>query len=120
MRALRQGFSLVPGDEVRVDTRPGEGSLTAFLVFGIPMGGFFGGLLAGPALLAGRGLPPGDWQGIVGGGIGLGLAALTILACYRGGVFDRWSLKVVEKVAPGSAGLVQATCPITHPPVANK
>lgn len=116
MRALRQGIALVPGDEVRVDTRPGEGSLTAFLVFGVPMGGFFGGLLAGPALLADRGLPAGDWQGVVGGGIGLGLAALAILICYRGGLFDRWSLKVVEKLAPGTAQPGRAACPTSPPP----
>ncbi len=111
IRALRQGFSLVPGDEVRIDTRPGEGSLTAFLVFGVPMAGFFGGLLAGPALLTSQGLPSGDWQGVVGGGIGLGLAALVILAGYRWGLFERWSLKVVEKLAGDSLPPASSACP---------
>ncbi|GAB4273397.1 MAG: hypothetical protein Kow0029_13050 [Candidatus Rifleibacteriota bacterium] len=48
--ALKGKFSPAVGDEVILDINPGEGSLAALLVFGLPLAFFFLGLFFAPSL----------------------------------------------------------------------
>lgn len=102
LSALRQGFDLAAGDRVTLDTNPGEVSLAAVIIFGLPLAGFFLGLWVTPTWLTSPGATPADWHHALGGGLGILGAALVVYLGSRAGWFTRLSLKVTGKLPPGS------------------
>ncbi len=95
IRALANNFSPREGDRVSLDTLPGERSFMAFLLFGIPLLGFFSGLYFSPALyswLAGG--PESDSSAFFGGLAGFAGGFLLLFALSRAGFLERYHLKV--------------------------
>ncbi len=115
--ALRQGFALAPGDRVTLDTRPGEVTLAALVMFGLPLVGLFLGLWAGPTLLAqpGSATPAADWHHAIGGVVGLVTAACLVYLGARAGWFTHLSLKVTGKL-PSTAIPSDSYCTNVHYP----
>ena len=95
VQALRGDFEPAIGTIVQLDTRPGEGSIAATLIFGFPMAGFFLGMFAGPSCAGFLGYSPAEWHAVAGGLIGIVLAFLLLYLVSLTGSFNRLCLKVV-------------------------
>ncbi|MGM0600511.1 MAG: SoxR reducing system RseC family protein [Candidatus Rifleibacteriota bacterium] len=93
---LKGEFSPRIGDEVILDINPGEGTLAAILVFGIPLASFFVGLLLTPFLCSTFGFELTDQARFISGfsALGLGFFLLAIIARTRSA--NKLSLKVIE------------------------
>lgn len=94
--ALKGEFSPSIGDEVILDINPGEGTLAAILVFGIPLGSFFAGLLLTPVICSSLGFEITDQARFICGfcALALGFLLLAIVAKTRS--VNKLSLKIVE------------------------
>ncbi len=85
-----------PGDEVILDTKPGEGSIAALLVFGLPMLFFFVGLFLGPQVSLYLGFSASDSTRLITGFIFMAIS-FAILAGVSKTKFARSiSLKVTK------------------------
>ena len=109
VQALRGDFSPAIGDNVQLDTRPGEGSLVATLIFGFPMAGFFVGMFLGIPAAQYFGFPAAEWQSFVGGIAGLMISFLILYVINLTGKLNRLSLKVVGEGPPPESTSV--SCP---------
>ncbi len=98
IKARVSGLQIAPGDEVIVDLNPGEGSVAAFLIFGMPMLGFFAGLFAAPQFCAFLGTEISDAWRIFSGFIGMSLAFALLALFSRSKHADRLSMRVITKV----------------------
>lgn len=84
------------GDEVIVDLNPGEGSLAALMVFGIPMAGFFGGLALTPWLCGIAGMDVTDGARFLWGMLTMALSFVLLALIARTGPVKKISLRVME------------------------
>ena len=91
-------IEIQPGDEVLVDLNPGEGSIAAFLIFGLPMVGFFIGLFAAPSLCAILGTEANDIWRIVSGFAGMVIAFILLAVFSRSQHAEKLSMKVIKKI----------------------
>lgn len=98
IKALAQGFDLTTGDEVIIDLNPGEGSIVALLLFGIPILAFFAGLAVTPYLCALLSLELNDLSRVVAGFSFMGLA-FAGLACFsRTRHAEKLTMRVQQKI----------------------
>jgi hypothetical protein len=100
VRALLNGHTVIPGELVILDTNPGEGSLAALVVFGLPLVGFFAGVFAGIPIAGWFGYPGAEWQSVVGGVCGGTAMMVGAKILYAAGFLHQLSLKIQEKPAP--------------------
>jgi len=84
------------GDEVIIDLNPGEGSLAALMVFGIPIAGFFGGLALTPWLCSVTGMEVTDGARFLWGMVTMGLSFVFLAGLARTGPVKKISLRVME------------------------
>lgn len=84
------------GDEVIIDLKPGEGSLAAFMVFGIPMAGFFAGLALTPWLCSITGMAVSDGSRLMWGMLSMALSFVLLALIARTESVKRISLRVTE------------------------
>jgi positive regulator of sigma E activity len=101
VRALAETVTPKVGDEVRLEVDPGYGSLAAFLVFGLPLVGFFVGVFLGGYIPGWLGWSPlGEGWALVCGLIGLFIPWFILAGLSSRGHFRKLSLKVTEIIAP--------------------
>ena len=95
IQAISPTVNPAVGDEVLLEAKPGEGSLAAFLVFGLPLIGFLLGVFVGGPLLTRMGGASGEGGALLCGLIGLFLPWVMVYALGHFGYFRGLSLKVV-------------------------
>jgi len=100
--ALKGDFSPKEGDEVILDINPGEGSIAAILVFGLPMLAFFAGLFAAPWLCNLLGINLTDLSRFISAIVFLCVGFMILALISRTRSAKKLSLKVVEIVEPGT------------------
>jgi positive regulator of sigma E activity len=100
--ALKGGFSPKEGDEVILDINPGEGSIAAILVFGLPMFSFFAGLFAAPWICDLLGTQLTDLSRFISAIVFLAIGFIILALISRTRSARKLSLKVVEIVEPGT------------------
>ena len=103
IKALAQNFQLHPGDEVLLDLNPGEGSIAALLVFGLPIAGFFAGMALAPWFCSIIGSDISDLWRAVSGFAGMLLAFAMLAAVSRTRQAEQLSLKVIQIISTGSS-----------------
>lgn len=89
---------LQPGDEVILDLNPGEGSIAAIMVFGLPMAGFFLGMFAAPAICDLGGFAISDTARLVCGFGGLATAFAGLALFSRSRFADKLAMRVMKKL----------------------
>jgi sigma-E factor negative regulatory protein RseC len=85
-----------PGDEVILDTKPGEGSIAALLVFGLPMLFFFLGLFWGPDISTILGFSGSDSTRLIFGFVFMALSFLILAGISKTTFAKSISLKVIK------------------------
>lgn len=103
IKALKGNFNLEVGDEVLVDLNPGEGSVAAILVFGVPIAGFFAGLLATPMFCEMTGFALSDTARVLMGFAGMGIAFAMLAIFARSRYADKLSMKIMKKIEKHTA-----------------
>ncbi|PKL39484.1 MAG: hypothetical protein CVV41_20825 [Candidatus Riflebacteria bacterium HGW-Riflebacteria-1] len=103
IRALTAEFKVDIGDEVLLDLNPGEGSVAALLIFGLPVAGFFAGMALTPWLCHLTGCIISDVWRLVYGFTGMALAFGVVAIAARTRQAERLSLKVVQVISCGSS-----------------
>lgn len=88
------------GDLVEVAAAPGTGSLAAVLLFGLPLIGFFAGLLLLPTWLRAWGFPQGEGWSLLSAFGTLGLSLFLVGCLTRLGLFRSLALKVMHRIPP--------------------
>jgi positive regulator of sigma E activity len=102
IKALKGEFSPEPGDEVILDINPGEGSIAAILVFGVPMFSFFAALLTAPQICSWLGWTQSDQNTFLIAFVGLFIGFVILAMISRTRRAEKLSLKVVEIVGKKS------------------
>jgi positive regulator of sigma E activity len=92
--ALKAGFEPEVGDEVILDTNPGEGSIAAILIFGVPMAAFFLGIYLSPPLLAYFNIIASEGSRLILGFLFMALAFLGLAAFSRTKIAKSLTLKI--------------------------
>lgn len=95
-------FAVKIGDEVLLDLYPGEGSIAALLIFGLPVGGFFAGMALTPWLCQLTGCSISDLWRLVYGFAGMAAAFVVVAIAARTRQAERLSLKVIQIISGGS------------------
>lgn len=98
IKALAEGFDLKAGDEVIIDLNPGEGSIVAILLFGIPILAFFAGLGVTPHLCSALSLELSDLARVVCGFTFMGLAFAGLAFFSRTRHAENFTMRVQQKV----------------------
>jgi len=96
IRALTEDFEVQIGDEVLLDLHPGEGTIAAMLIFGLPIAGFFIGLILTPWICQLTGQPVSDFWRLIAGFIGMALAFIAVAFFARTRQAEKLSLKIVR------------------------
>lgn len=96
IKALKGGFSPKVGDEVILDINPGEGSVAAVLVFGIPMAFFFAGLFLAPDLCTFLNLTLTDLSRFLSAFAGLAVGFVILALIARTKSAKKLTMKVTE------------------------
>jgi len=102
IQAMTEGFKVNPGDEVILDLHPGEGTIAALLIFGLPVVGFLSGMAGAPWLCQMIGNTISDFWRLISGFVGMALAFGLVAIIARTRPVRKLSLKVVE-ILPHSA-----------------
>jgi len=107
IKAKTDNFKVNIGDEVVLDLNPGEGTVAAILIFGLPIAGFVIGMSLTPWLCQLTGSEISDiWRLVAGfGGMTAAFALVAIAARTRQA--EKLSLKVVEVIKPASQTTLQ-------------
>ncbi|EKD84504.1 MAG: hypothetical protein ACD_39C00005G0001 [uncultured bacterium] len=100
IKVLTENFKVNIGDEVLLDLNPGEGSLAALLIFGLPIAGFFAGLALAPWFCQLLGSTISDLWLVVSGFGGMAIAFGLVAIVARTNQAEQLSLKIV-KIIPG-------------------
>jgi positive regulator of sigma E activity len=98
IKALNNGFSLSPGDEVMIDLNPGQGSIVAILIFGLPIAAFIAGLTLAPQLAIYSGFELTDLFRVVTGFLSMALIFVLLAWFSRTRHVDRLSMRVMKKI----------------------
>ncbi|MBU1108368.1 MAG: SoxR reducing system RseC family protein [Candidatus Riflebacteria bacterium] len=96
IKALVKDFEVNPGDDVLLDLNPGEGSIAALLIFGLPIAGFFAGLALTPWLCNSIGCGVSDLARVISGFTGMSVAFALLAVVARTRKAEQLSLKVVK------------------------
>ncbi|MDD3148249.1 MAG: SoxR reducing system RseC family protein [Candidatus Riflebacteria bacterium] len=114
IEAIKGDFQVEPGDEVLLDLNPGEGSIAALLVFGLPMAAFFAGLFLAPGIATHLGIALTDLVRIISGFTCMA-AAFGLLAIFsRSRHASRLSMKIIKKI-DASELQNQSACQLRQP-----
>ncbi len=100
IKALRGNFSPAIGDEVILDINPGEGSIAAIMVFGLPMLSFFIGLFAAPWLSDQLSFALTDLSRFICAVTGLVSGFMVLAIISRTDRARNLSLKIVDRKGP--------------------
>ncbi len=100
IRAMTENFKVSIGDEVLLDLRPGEGTVAAMLIFGLPIAGFLLGLILTPWFCQITGAAISDIWRVISGFAGMAAAFIIVAIVSRTRAAQRLSLKVVEITKP--------------------
>ena len=92
--ALKAGFDPKVGDEVILDTNPGEGSIAAILIFGVPMAAFFMGIYLSPPLLSYLNIATTEGTRLIVGFIFISIAFLGLAAFSKTKIAKSLTLKI--------------------------
>lgn len=96
IRAMTKDFKVNIGDEVLLDLNPGEGTLAALLIFGLPVAGFITGMALTPWFCQVTGIEINDLWRLISGFGGMAVAFVIVAIAARTKQAEKLSLKVVE------------------------
>ncbi|KAF1079774.1 MAG: hypothetical protein GQF41_3891 [Candidatus Rifleibacterium amylolyticum] len=96
IRAMTKDFKVNIGDEVVLDLNPGEGTLAALLIFGLPVAGFITGMVLTPWFCQAIGIEINDLGRLISGFGGMAVAFVIVAIAARTKQAEKLSLKVVE------------------------
>ncbi len=96
VRVKTGSFKVNINDEVIVDLHPGEGTVAALLIFGLPVVGFFIGLAITPWLCQAAGSNISDLWRVVSGFAGMAVAFILVAIAARTSQAEKLSLKVIQ------------------------
>jgi len=102
IKAKTENFRVNVGDEVLLDLHPGEGTLAALLIFGLPVAGFIIGMALTPWLCQVTGHEISDLWRLLAGFAGMALAFALVAVVARTRQAEKLSLKVVEIIKPAA------------------
>ncbi|PKL46646.1 MAG: hypothetical protein CVV42_15745 [Candidatus Riflebacteria bacterium HGW-Riflebacteria-2] len=98
IRVKTENFAVSIGDEVLVDLHPGEGTVAALLIFGLPIAGFIVGMALTPWLCQLIGSETTDLWRLISGSAGMALAFALVAIAARTRQAEKLSLKIVEVI----------------------
>jgi positive regulator of sigma E activity len=102
IRAKTDNFKVSIGDEVILDLHPGEGTVAAILIFGLPIAGFIIGMSLTPWFCQLIGSQISDFWRLIAGFAGMTAAFVLVAIAARTRQAEKLSLKVVQVIMPES------------------
>lgn len=106
VRVMTENFEVRVNDEVIVDLHPGEGTVAALLIFGLPVIGFFIGMTITPWICQVAGSDISDLWRVVSGFAGMAAAFILVAIAARSRQAEKLSLKVIKILNQDSKGTV--------------